>query len=67
MQCDDCKMEFTPHTWKSVVQVRQRADHKKTFLYLEQLILKQKIHEKTVKISEEKDGLNFFFMKKNNA
>lgn len=33
-------MEYTPHTWKAMVQVRQRAPHKKTFLYLEQLMLK---------------------------
>ena len=31
MQCDDCKKEFTPHTWGAVVQVRQHVDHKKTF------------------------------------
>lgn len=67
MQCDACKMEFTPHTWKAMVQVRQRAAHKKTFLYLEQLMLKQRIHEKTVKIMEERDGLNFFFPRKNDA
>lgn len=67
MQCDDCKMDYTPHTWKACVQVRQRAPHKKTFLYLEQLLLRQKLHEKTVKISEETDGLNFFFSKKNQA
>ena len=38
-QCDDCKKDFTPHTWKACVQVRQKTANKKTFFYLEQLML----------------------------
>lgn len=66
-QCDDCKKEFTPHTWGSCIQVRQRALHKKTFLYLEQVMLKLGIHSKAQKIEEEPDGLNFFFKNKNHS
>lgn len=44
-QCDDCKRAFTPHTWTAVVQVRQRVDHKKSLMYLEQLILKHRAHD----------------------
>jgi len=34
LQCDDCRKEFTPHTWVASVQVRQHVDHKKTFYFL---------------------------------
>lgn len=39
-QCVECQGEFRQGSWKSLVQVRQRVSHKRTFLYLEQLILK---------------------------
>lgn len=67
MQCEDCQKEFTPHTWKACVQVRQKAPHKKTFLYLEQLMIKQRIQEKCISIMQEPFGLNFYFSKKNQA
>jgi len=67
VQCDDCKKDFTPHTWKACVQVRQRAEHKKTFLYLEQVMLKLGVTGKALKIEEEPDGLNFFYRSKNHA
>lgn len=43
-QCDTCAAAFTNNTWAAVVQVRQRVDHKRTFFYLEQLILKHNAH-----------------------
>ena len=67
MQCDDCKKEFTPHTWKSMVQVRQRAVHKKTFLFLEQLMIRAKAHDKAIKIQEVPDGLDFYFSHRNHS
>ena len=39
-QCKDCQKSFTHHTWKACVQLRQKVEHKRTFLFLEQLILK---------------------------
>lgn len=66
-QCADCAKIMAKNTWKSVVQVRQKADHKRTFLYLEQLILKYQAHKDTVNIKEMKDGLDFFFGQKNHA
>mmetsp|Transcript_11510 Transcript_11510/g.34951 ORF Transcript_11510/g.34951 Transcript_11510/m.34951 type:complete len:426 (-) Transcript_11510:261-1538(-) len=38
-QCDDCSKEYTGGTWKALVQLRQRADHKRTMLYLEQRLI----------------------------
>lgn len=67
VQCDDCKKEFTPHTWAHCVQIRQRAEHKKTFLYLEQIMLKLGATSKALKIDEEPDGLNFYFRSKNHG
>lgn len=67
MQCDDCKKIFTPHTWKSQVQVRQRAEHKKTFLYLEQIMLRAKVHDKATQIKEIPEGLDFYFTNRNHS
>lgn len=61
MQCDDCKKEFTPHTWNAVVQVRQHVDHKKTFFLIEQLILKHGAYDKVLKVTTEDDGINFYY------
>ena len=66
-QCDDCKKEFTPHTWKACVQLRQKSTNKKTFFYLEQLMLKYNVHAKAIKITKRRDGLDFFFATTNHA
>lgn len=49
------------------MQVRQKVPHKRTFLYLEQLILKHNAHKDTVNIKEVNEGLDFFFAKRNEA
>ena len=49
-QCPDCAKSYTHNTWRAVVQVRQKVPHKRTFLYLEQLILKQGAHKETINI-----------------
>lgn len=67
MQCPDCAKSYTTHTWRAAVQIRQKVSHKRTFLYLEQLILKHNAHVDTVSISEAKDGLDFFYGQKNHA
>lgn len=61
MQCEDCKKTYTPHMWKAQVQVRQRVDHKRTFLFLEQLVLKHNFHTRCIDIRETDGGLNFLF------
>ena len=66
-QCDDCKKTFTPHLWNASVQVRQKVNHKMTFLYLEQLILKHKAHTKTLNIKEHNEGIDFYFSSKSHA
>jgi nonsense-mediated mRNA decay protein 3 len=55
------------NTWRAVVQIRQKVPHKRTFLYLEQLILKHNAHRDTINIREVKDGLDFFYAQRNHA
>ncbi|CBF85414.1 hypothetical protein AN1711.2 [Aspergillus nidulans FGSC A4] len=66
-QCPECAKSYTPNTWRASVQVRQQVLHKRTFLYLEQLILKHKAHQNTINIKEAKNGIDFFFAQRNHA
>ncbi|KZT62560.1 NMD3-domain-containing protein [Calocera cornea HHB12733] len=66
-QCPDCTKLAAKNTWKAMVQVRQKVNHKRTFLYLEQLILKHNAHKDTISIKEAKDGLDFFYAQRSHA
>ena len=66
-QCTECQAEFRQGSWKSLVQVRQRVQHKRTFLYLEQLILKHGAHRGCLSIETFKDGMDFYFPDKGKA
>lgn len=66
-QCTDCKKSYTHHTWRACVQVRQKVPHKRTFLHLEQLILKHGAHKDTINIKEVHDGIDFYFAAQNSA
>ncbi|TNN80360.1 60S ribosomal export protein NMD3 [Liparis tanakae] len=65
--CDDCHRVEAKDFWKAVVQVRQKTVHKKTFYYLEQLILKHKLHQNSLNIKEVNDGIDFYFGSKQHA
>ena len=43
------------------VQIRQRVPHKKTMLYLEQIILKNKMQKSSLYFNEANEGFDFFF------
>ena len=67
-QCDRCARVATGQPqWAAVVQLRQQVAHKRTFLYLEQLILKHRMHENSIKIETHPFGLDFFFGHKSHA
>ncbi|OLL22432.1 60S ribosomal export protein NMD3 [Neolecta irregularis DAH-3] len=66
-QCLDCAKLHAKNTWKASVQIRQKVQHKRTFLYLEQLILKHNAHRDCNNIVEVKDGLDFFYPSRNGA
>jgi nonsense-mediated mRNA decay protein 3 len=63
--CDDCHKVEAKDTWVAVCQVRQHANHKRTFLWLEQMILKHKANSACIRIAEQPDGLDFFFSVQN--
>ncbi|KYQ94057.1 60S ribosomal export protein [Tieghemostelium lacteum] len=66
-QCDKCQKFEAKDTWNAVVQLRQKVDHKRTFLYIEQIILKHNAHTNTLNIKEKPDGLDFFFANRAHA
>ncbi|KAF6744158.1 NMD3 family-domain-containing protein [Ephemerocybe angulata] len=66
-QCPDCARLAAKNTWKALVQVRQKVPHKRTFLYLEQLIIKHNAQKDTISIKEVKDGLDFFYSSRSHA
>ncbi|GJJ06791.1 hypothetical protein Clacol_000987 [Clathrus columnatus] len=59
-QCPDCTRLAAKNTWKAMVQVRQKVPYKRTFLFLEKIILKRGAQKDTIPIKEVKDGLDFF-------
>lgn len=67
-QCDECSREFTGGTWKALVQLRQRTDHKRTMLYLEQRILYAGLDRLCLDITAVKGGgVDFYFGEKSHA
>ncbi|EGO04114.1 hypothetical protein SERLA73DRAFT_102468 [Serpula lacrymans var. lacrymans S7.3] len=66
-QCPDCAKLAAKNTWKALVQVRQKVPHKRTFLFLEQLIIKHGAQKDTISVKEVKDGLDFFYSQRNHA
>lgn len=66
-QCPDCTRLAAKNMWRASVQVRQKVAHKRTFLYLEQLILKYNAHRETVSVLEKKDGLDFYYAQRAHA
>lgn len=66
-QCDACQRSYTDHTWRAMVQVRQRVEHKRTFFLLEQLILKHRAHEKCINVEQVPAGVDFSFGERSHA
>lgn len=66
-QCPDCARTYTAHTWRAAVQVRQKVNHKRTFLFLEQLLLKHGAHAEASSIQAYRDGVDFYFGTPNDA
>ena len=49
-QCKTCEASYAQGAWHAIVQVRQRVRHKRTFFYLEQLLLKHNAHADCIRI-----------------
>lgn len=56
-QCPQCTRLAAKNTWKATVQVRQKVTHKRTFLWLEQLILKHNAHKWVGRLLSSTSGL----------
>lgn len=66
-QCKNCEASYAQGVWHAVVQVRQRVSHKRTFFFLEQLLLKHGAHSDTINIVTYKDGMDFYFKERQPA
>eukprot|EP00940_MAST-03C_sp_MAST-3C-sp2_P002464 g2464.t1 len=70
--CDECTKQVSNQQWTACVQVRQKVRHKRTILFLEQLLLKHGAHRnatgiQTVTGTTLGGGLDFFFRERNHA
>nr|ABV28352.1 nonsense-mediated mRNA decary protein 3 [Taiwania cryptomerioides] len=60
--CDNCRrVQTNPDQYVAVVQVRQHVSHRRTFFYLEQLILKHGAASQAVNIKQVHEGVDFYF------
>lgn len=60
--CEKCsRVAANPDQWIACVQVRQKVDHKRTFFFLEQLIIKHAAAASAINIKQMHDGVDFFF------
>ncbi|CAM0512214.1 unnamed protein product [Fasciola hepatica] len=60
-QCSDCTRTAAKDYWNACVQVRQRVDHKKTLINLEQTILRAGAHRECSNVKQIADGVDFYF------
>ncbi|KAK6130538.1 hypothetical protein DH2020_035719 [Rehmannia glutinosa] len=66
--CDSCsRIQANPDQWECVVQLRQHVPHRRTFFYLEQLILKHDAAKHAIRIKQMKQGIDFFFKNHNHG
>ncbi|XP_021638834.2 uncharacterized protein LOC110634198 isoform X2 [Hevea brasiliensis] len=66
--CENCsRVQVNPDQWVAVVQLRQHVSHRRTFFFLEQLILKHGAAVLAIKIKQVDEGIDFFFAKRSYA
>ncbi|KAF5739212.1 60S ribosomal export protein NMD3 [Tripterygium wilfordii] len=66
--CESCtRVQANPDQWVASVQLRQHVSHRRTFYYLEQLILKHDAAVRAIKIKLMDQGIDFFFGNRNHA
>lgn len=60
--CPQCnRQNANPDSWTACAQVRQHVPHKRTFFFLEQLILKHGADESCVNVKNIHEGVDFYF------
>uniref|UniRef100_A0A803MVW4 60S ribosomal export protein NMD3 n=1 Tax=Chenopodium quinoa TaxID=63459 RepID=A0A803MVW4_CHEQI len=66
--CDYCnRLQANPDQWVASVQLRQHVPHRRTFFYLEQLILKHDAVAQAIRIKQMNNGIDFFFSNRSHA
>ncbi|KDD75562.1 NMD3 nonsense mediated mRNA decay protein, partial [Helicosporidium sp. ATCC 50920] len=66
--CPTCaRSAANPNTWTACVQLRQHVGHKRTFFFLEQLILKHGADDQCVNVKEVHGGVDFYFSSRSHA
>ncbi|XP_073099588.1 uncharacterized protein [Elaeis guineensis] len=66
--CPACsRAQANPDQWSAAVQLRQHVAHRRTFFFLEQLILRHGAAIRALRISEADRGLDFFFGSRSHA
>lgn len=66
--CEACsRIQANPDQWVAAVQLRQHVSHRRTFFYLEQLILKHDAASRAIRIKQMDQGIDFFFGNRSHA
>ncbi|KAK3030281.1 hypothetical protein RJ639_039864 [Escallonia herrerae] len=66
--CHSCsKVQANPDQWVAVVQLRQHVSHRRTFFYLEQIILKHDAAARAINVKQMSEGIDFFFANRSHA
>ncbi|KAI3928865.1 hypothetical protein MKW92_047243 [Papaver armeniacum] len=66
--CESCsRVAANPDQWIASVQLRQNVPHRRTFFYLEQLILKHDAALRAIKIKQMNHGIDLFFSNRSHA
>ncbi|CAG9463969.1 unnamed protein product [Pedinophyceae sp. YPF-701] len=66
--CLECNRANTNlDVWKANVQLRQHVEHKRTFFYLEQVILKHSADQNCINIRAKHEGLDFYYANRSHA
>lgn len=66
--CESCsRVAANPDQWVAAVQLRQHVAHRRTFFYLEQLILKHDAASRCIRITQMEKGIDFFFANRSHA
>ncbi|KNB44176.1 hypothetical protein JH06_1905 [Blastocystis sp. subtype 4] len=62
--CDECYKLETENTWEAIVKIRQKVDHKRTLLWLEQNLVNTGRHSDSIGVQIVNGGLDFYFAKR---
>ncbi|KAG1362052.1 60S ribosomal export protein NMD3 [Cocos nucifera] len=66
--CPACsRAQANPDQWSAAVQLRQHVAHRRTFFFLEQLILRHGAAARALRITEADRGVDFFFASRSHA